>query len=80
MIIYSQGGQCPYQAEGKIGNDYFYFRSRGNNISLELYRTKKDLEELENQKIYILIKAKQTWLTDEQAIKYIKKLYKKLKA
>jgi len=37
MIIYSQGGQFPYQAEGKIGNDYFYFRSRGNNISLELY-------------------------------------------
>lgn len=79
-IEYSQrGGQFPYQAEGKIGKDYFYFRARGERISLELFKTKKDLEDLESF-IYISKSGVNSHLNDSQADKIIRKLYKKLKA
>lgn len=45
---FSRGGQFPYQAEGKIEDFYFYFRARHEKLSLELYKTKKDLDEMEN--------------------------------
>ncbi len=36
LVITTIGGQCPMQAEGKIGDKRFYFRARGEHWSLSV--------------------------------------------
>ena len=36
LKITNQGGTCPYQAEGTIGNKPFYFRSRHQHWTFEV--------------------------------------------
>lgn len=39
----SRGGQCPYQAEGKINQYYFYFRERHGYCTLELAESEEQI-------------------------------------
>jgi hypothetical protein len=36
VVIDYIGGNCPVQAEGKIGGKEFYFRARGNHWSISI--------------------------------------------
>jgi len=74
--LFSKGGQYPYQAEGIINDkDYFYYRARHGQVSLDLCNTKEELDKLSfvNEK-YISI-DKNSFVTDEEALQDIETLY-----
>ena len=52
--IIKEGGSCPYQITGKIFLNenvcYFYFRSRHDEASIEIYETTEQLDELDDSK------------------------------
>lgn len=76
---FSKGGNYPYQAEGIIDEKYyFYFRARHNRVSLELYESKKDLDNFSDCLAHIIIK-RISLLTDKEANTIIKKLYNRVK-
>lgn len=77
--FFKRGGNYPYQAEGVINNkDYFYFRARHNRVSLELYSSRKELDNMDNVGPIINIKNNSV-LNDDEALKLIKQLYKTIK-
>lgn len=78
----SRGGQYPYQADGVINDkDWFYYRARHNNVSLELYNSEEEMDELimpETCDNYASIE-KNSFVTDEEAEDDIKTLYNIIK-
>lgn len=71
---FSKGGNFPYQAEGKISNIYFYFRSRHDRVSLELFRNGENFNTLSHADLIVNVKEN-SFLDDKQADVLIKKLY-----
>ena len=62
---YSKGGQFPYQAEGVINDkDYFYYGARYNEVSLDLYATKEELDKLYSNNIRFAYIEKNSFVTN----------------
>lgn len=73
---FSKGGQFPYQAEGIINNkDYFYYRARGDVVSLELYENEQNLKSMSGPTKYERLE-KNSFVTEEEVENDIKQLYK----
>lgn len=71
---FSKGGNFPYQAEGKINDDYFYFRARHNVVSLHIYESMQDLNNKDNT-VESIFSDENSYLNDEEADSIIRKLY-----
>ena len=54
IVVLEDSGSCPYQITGKLHHAektfYFYFRSRHDESSVEIYKYIDDLEELDDSK------------------------------
>lgn len=75
---FSKGGNFPYQAEGSVDDKFFYFRARHGYVSLTLYETRVDMDNMSRDLCCIYYKH-ESFLLDKEADLIIKKLYKKIK-
>lgn len=74
------GGACPVQAEGTVGNIWYYFRSRGTGWSLDIAESEKDW--VENRGFWRYAEAgfkwpDAGWISKREAVKFATKALKK---
>lgn len=81
--FFTRGGQYPYQAEGEINNEFFYYRARHDMVSLTLYpKIKEDMvyrDTYELEEMGYAAIDKNSYVTNEEADNDIKTLYNMIK-